>query len=942
MNRFIYWISVAGISILSSRLSAQIGYYDAPFIRYEANSGNLVNATATTQSHSQADIQSEASGQVCVSFSNAGASVDWTLSQQADGLVLRYSVPDGETSTVEVFADNVSVGTLLLTSTYSWEYLATNGNPNNNGASNLNPRMRFDEVRMKLPSKILSGGNLKLVRVSGNIYLDFVELEEVPAAVPSLAGEVVYGGDGSDLQTFINTNGNKTIYLPSGTYNVNRELYFGVNNTKLKGAGMWYTQIHFTNTNGGQGGLRANASNVGFSGLYLTTVRNSRASSYKGINGVFTAGSIITDVWTEHFECGAWIGQYNTGTIEYADGFTISNCRFRNSYADGINLCKGTRNTVVEHCSFRNNGDDDMAIWSASGLECMNNTYRYNTSENCWRSAGLAIYGGLSNSANNLLFRDNLEAAIKINNSFSGVEFNDAGVHELHDITIIACGTFNDLYNSPIGAIDISCTNICGTRIKNVKFSNITITNSRNDAIYINKKSGEGFYNLIFENITVNGTGVEYPNNNINGLNWGRGYGILFVGYPSGNGTYCNMTYSNRGGNATTNVNSAQIGTFNWTLGSCTAGYSTSMTSGNIIGLCDQSVTLSATTTGPAGNTADYVEFFVDNVSIGQDVSSPYSMTWNSPSAGEHQIKSVAHYSPSNYNATSLTQFLTAAEVVYPTSSTPTLDGVIESMWSEHKAHSMNLISQGTVTNSSDLSAYFKITRDANNLYVLVDVTDDILRNDGTANWQKDGVEIYIDMGNDKTGTYIANNDFQYSLVWNVNTAQAGITFAQTTKAGNLGYIVELSIPWTTLGGMPAMPDFMGFDVHVEDNDSGTRNGKKAWKDAADNAWQSTTVLGTLQLANCTNPLVTGVLASETNEEISFFPNPFRSNGTLQLSETMEGAYSVQWVDAMGRIVSSEKTTGKESMLGEGLPPGVYVLEVSDGTFKRSIRILKY
>jgi hypothetical protein len=552
----------------TNTVAAQNGYYDAPYLRYEADLGTLTNASATSKSYAQSDLQSEASEQVCVNMTAANAAVSWTVAADGDGLVVRYSVPDGESGVLQVYANNALVGTLNLSSNWSWESLWNNGNPNNSNIVNKNPKMRFDEVRLKLGAKILAGGTLKLLRTSGNVYLDFAELESVPAAATPSPG-VTYNGDGSTLQAFIDGNGGKNIFLPAGKYYVNRELYFGTSNTTLKGAGMWYTEINFTETNtcdGGGGGLNANASNISYSGLYLTTVRNSRSCSYKAINGVYTAGSTITNVWAEHFECGAWIAQYNNGPA-YADGFNLSYCRFRNNYADGINLCKGTSNAVVEHCSFRNNGDDDMAIWpqNGSGHEGQNNTFRYSTSENCWRASGCAIYGGYNHSAHHLLIKDNVEVGLRVGNNFPGVAFNAGGMHVFSNITIVRCGTFNDLYNSPVGAIDILCDNQAGTRINNVKFSNITINDAKNDGIYIYKKAGEGFYNLVFENIIVNGTGREYPNNNANNLNWGRGYDILFSGLPAGYGTYCNMNYSNRGGNAASNTNIGQIGTFSWT-----------------------------------------------------------------------------------------------------------------------------------------------------------------------------------------------------------------------------------------------------------------------------------------------------------------------------------------------------------------------------------------
>ncbi|RYF19829.1 MAG: T9SS type A sorting domain-containing protein [Flavobacteriales bacterium] len=554
--------------LLTSNLFAQRGYYDAPYKRYEANSGQLSNgASVTSRSYIQADLQSEATDQQCVNMSATNATVQWTLTEAADGLVIRYSVPDGQSATLGVYNGNTKITTLTLTSTWSWEYLWSNGNPNNNGITNQNPRMRFDEIRYKLPSKIAASGTLKLVRESGNVHLDFAEMEPVPTILTAPSGSVTYTGNGSDLQTFIDANGGKKIFLPSGVFSVNRELYFGVANTSLIGAGMWYTQINFTNATSLNGGLRANAAGISFTDLYLTTNAASRSNSYKAINGVFTSASTIRNIWAEHFECGAWIAQYNVGGPAIADGFTVSHCRFRNNYADGINLCKGTANAIVEHCSFRNNGDDDQAIWSADGLECINNTFRYNTSENCWRACGLAIYGGKNNKAYNLIIKDNLEAGIRVSNNFPGAPFNNDGMHEIHDITVTTCGTFNDTYNNPVAAVDIFSATNAGSQVKNVQLYNIDILDSRNDAISISKRSGDGIYNLSFKNITVNGTGKEFPNNNNNALNrnWGRGYFVLIAGSPNGNGTYCNMNYSNRGGNAAANEEISAIGAFSWT-----------------------------------------------------------------------------------------------------------------------------------------------------------------------------------------------------------------------------------------------------------------------------------------------------------------------------------------------------------------------------------------
>ena len=545
-------------------LSAQRGYYDAPYKRYEADSATLTNgAVATLKSYAQADLQSEASNQVCVDMKSADATAEFTFSESADGLVIRYSVPDGESAVIGVYDGNTKITSLTLTSKWSWEYLWNNGDPNNVGITNKNPRMRFDEVRYKLPGKL---NHIKLVKETGNLSLDFIEMEPVPDEITAPVGAAVYNGDGSTLQAFIDANGSKTIFIPAGVYKINSQLYFGVSKTKLQGAGMWYTQLNFTVTNASNGGLRANARQISYSDLFLTTDMATRTKGYAGIHGVYTQGSAIRNVWVEHCGTGAWIGQYAQGGPAFADGFLVSNCRFRNTYADGINLCKGTSNAIVEHCNFRNNGDDGMAIWCADGLECINNTFRHNTVENGWRAAGVALYGGKDNKFYNIIIKDNVEIGITITNTFPGVGFNANGLHDFHNITLIGCGTFNDTNNSRVGAVNIYHANSAGTKVQNIRFYNIDINDSKCDAVRFAKSSGEGIFNLIFENVTVNGTGKEYPGNNINNSSVQRGFAIFFDRYPLGGATYCNLNYSNLGGNSNgTAFNTTQKGNFVWT-----------------------------------------------------------------------------------------------------------------------------------------------------------------------------------------------------------------------------------------------------------------------------------------------------------------------------------------------------------------------------------------
>jgi len=412
--------------------------------------------------------------------------------------------------------------------------------------------MRFDELHVKLENKIPAGATFKLVKVDDNdipYTIDFVELEEAPPMVSfeSLPDEnkVEYTPDKGNISTFIASNGGKTIYIPSGRHETHLRITINGDGTKLIGAGMWYTEIFFTASSDDRNtynrrGIESFSSNILIDGLFLNTVNNKRYynnnNTYqvgKGLMGSFGSNSVIRNVWVEHFECGAW--------IEGCDNLLISDCRFRNNYADGINLSYGSKNSIVEHCSYRNNGDDDIATWSRSGRSCDNNIFRYSTSENNWRASGLGFFGGKQNKAHHIVIIDPMEAALRITCDFPGVPFSSDGYSEFHDISVYkggvrsgTAGTGGDLWGNQQGALHINSSSQYD--LQNMKIYRIDLYDSKNDAIFIN--SGSRFIrNLILNDINIDGT---------------QRYGILFNN-TRGNGSYCNITYNRIGASTNTN-----------------------------------------------------------------------------------------------------------------------------------------------------------------------------------------------------------------------------------------------------------------------------------------------------------------------------------------------------------------------------------------------------
>ncbi|MNE64188.1 hypothetical protein D3C80_1595890 [compost metagenome] len=91
-----------------------------------------------------------------------------------------------------------------------------------------------------------------------------------------------------------------------------------------------------------------------------------------------------------------------------------------------------------------------------------------------------------------------------MNTVFPGYHFqNNTGV-VFSDTTIIGSGTSKDLYDSERGAIDLEASN---DAIKYVTFTNIDIINTQRDAIQFGY--GGGFENIVFNNININGTGLN-------------------------------------------------------------------------------------------------------------------------------------------------------------------------------------------------------------------------------------------------------------------------------------------------------------------------------------------------------------------------------------------------------------------------------------------------
>jgi hypothetical protein len=193
------------------------------------------------------------------------------------------------------------------------------------------------------------------------------------------------------------------------------------------------------------------------------------------------------------------------------------------------------------------------------------------------------------------------------------------------------------------------------------------------------------------------------------------------------------------------------------------------------------------------------------------------------------------------------------------TGAAPVIDGLVDTAWNAVQAFPVTHMVQGSAVSPGDIFAAWRAAWDDANLYLLVQVIDNVLKNTNSLSYENDGIEAYIDIDNSKSFTY-GTGDFQVRYGWNAGAVEnvqgaiaSRVSAAQKNTAN--GYVMEMALPWSALGVSPQPGMFMGFDVHVNDNDSLSRKTKLAWFGQSDNAWQSPRYFGTIRLGAGTGAL---------------------------------------------------------------------------------------
>ena len=479
-----------------------------PYTTHEAENATVENGATVQQSTDMESTAVEATNQTYVELPKKDAAVTFNVTEPANALNVRYTIPDGASGQLDVQVNGSSVGNLDLSSHSAWQYLKGD-HEYDQAIDGSSARFRFDETRLLLKDiQLKSGDKISLVKKKDDNVpygIDFIELEQAPAPVAqgensiSIVDKGASANDDSDDTAALlaaveeaKASG-KSVYIPEGRFNFDKQVNIEADNLKISGAGVWHTQLHFTSDKRYGGGIvfGHNSNGIELSNLYMDsnlTSRYNEDAQYKAISGTLGKDSKIHDIWVQHFEVGMWIGDYDqTGNMKYTDGLVVENARIRNNLADGINFAQGTKNSTVKNSNIRGNGDDGLAIWSSisDGTNAAveeNNRFLNNTIESGWRAAGIGIFGGKGHEISGNLIKDVFAGAgIRINTVFAGHNFdlNDSGI-KIHDNTVLRSGTTNDLYNLHRGAIDFQ--QVRGT-IKNVDVYDNKLLNTLADPV---------------------------------------------------------------------------------------------------------------------------------------------------------------------------------------------------------------------------------------------------------------------------------------------------------------------------------------------------------------------------------------------------------------------------------------------------------------------------
>lgn len=522
-----------------------------PFTSVEAESATTTGSKIGPD-HTQGTLASEASGRQAVRITS-GQRVEFTVPSAANAVNLAYSVPDGQSGTLDVYVNGTRISrTLPVTSKYS--YVDTPWIP---GARTHH---FYDNARLVLGQNVQAGDKVAFQSTGTQVTVDVADFEQIAAAAAQPAGSVSVVSKGADPSG----NGDSTpafrdaiasaqggvVWIPPGDYRLTSALS-GVQNVTLQGAGNWHSVVHtsrFIDQSSSSGSVHIK----NFAVIGEVTERvDSNPDNF--VNGSLGPNSSVSGMWLQHLKVGLWLLGNN-------DNLIVENNRFLDMTADGLNLNGNARGVRVRNNFLRNQGDDALAMWSLYAPDT-DSSFENNTISQPNLANGIAIYGGTDIAVKNNLISDTnaLGSGIAISNQKFLDPFHPlSGTITVDGNTLVRTGAMNPNWNHPMGALRVDSYDSAINA--NITITDTTITDSPYSAFEFVSGGGQGYP---VRNVTVDGATVR---------NTGT---VVVQAEAQGAATFHNVTATGVGAAGIYNCPyPASSGTFNLTDGGGNSGWS--------------------------------------------------------------------------------------------------------------------------------------------------------------------------------------------------------------------------------------------------------------------------------------------------------------------------------------------------------------------------------
>jgi hypothetical protein len=510
-----------------------------PWTTFEAENMNTTG-TVLGPKYDAHRVETESSGQRCVKLGSKGQFVEFTSSVNANSIVIRYSLPDkknggGLSSTLGIYKNGNLLQHRAISSRYAWVY---GKYPFTNDPGDGSPRHFYDELRVT-DLKICKGDIIRIKRddqeedTAEYCIIDLVDLENIPKPLKapsnslSVVGKDFLGSNFTDDYTEAFRNciakakeTGKTVWVPAGRFKITGDIILPAN-IKIQGAGMWYSQLVgdetlYANANK-RVRLQGNGSNIHIADFAIIGKLDYRIDkeANDGIVGSFGTNSTISRIWIEHTKVGMW--------IENTSNLKITDCRIRNTMADGINFCVGMNKSTIENCTARGTGDDCFAIWPTiydkQQYPPGHNLIIHCTGQLPFLANGAAIYGGESNQIKKCLFTDISQGSgILISTTFptenkdKSIDNNFSGKTVIEDCDIKTSGGFDHEWDWR-AAVEIC---VDKRSISGIEINNLHIDNSLSNALSVISKMENGKIGMlsdaILQHINISNYGIGERN----------------------------------------------------------------------------------------------------------------------------------------------------------------------------------------------------------------------------------------------------------------------------------------------------------------------------------------------------------------------------------------------------------------------------------------------